>query len=166
MRADLHLQLPARDGFCATFRAAPARGAAAVRLQHWRERLAQPPSVDTEILLGPVFRQVLVLAAWLLVLVLAVISAAICVAPALVFPMALALTAGLWLIATGVRLARQLRLASLWWRALALLRRGLSADNLCRLVFIAGTLLALWNLSGLQPERALASRAPPGEARG
>lgn len=86
--------------------------------------------------------------AWVGALLSAAIVAACCVAPLWVLPSALLLTTGLWLITRALSLAQRMQCQSLWWRCCWWLRRMLSADNLCRLLFVAGTLWSVWTLGG------------------
>lgn len=85
---------------------------------------------------------------WTLVLVGNLTIALLCVPGVWVVPSAVLLTTGLWMIGNSLALAHRLGLASLWWRALLRLQRHCNGDNLCRLLFVAGLLLAMWNLSG------------------
>lgn len=86
--------------------------------------------------------------AWLGALVSSALIAACCVAPVWVLPSAVLLTAGMWLISCALSLARRMRCRSLWWRCCWWMRRQFSADNLCRLLFAAGTLWSVWTVGG------------------
>lgn len=126
-----------------------AAPATAARVHAARLRLAQVQAVRVQALPVDWTGQLLRAAAWVGTLVLSLLVAALCVTPVWVLPSALVLTCGLLLIARGVHMAQVLELRSLWWRACWGLRRLLSADNVCRLLFVAGTLLAVWNVAGV-----------------